>query len=53
VLCVETISYELSGNGKKDLELIDFVLSKGYMLYADTNINTIFVKKTFWNLSDH
>ena len=48
VLCVESISYELNGNGIKDSELIDFVLSKGYMLYADTNINSIFVKKSFW-----
>ena len=50
VICVETISYELNGRGVKDSELIDFVLSKGYFLYADTNINSIFVKKSFWFL---
>lgn len=50
ILCIETISYELNGHGIKDSELIDFVLSKGYFLYADTNINSIFVKKSFWLL---
>ena len=48
VLCVESISYELNGNGIKDTELIEYVLSKGYIMYADTNINSIFVKKSFW-----
>ena len=50
VLCIETISYELNGHGVKDSELINFVLSNGYFLYADTNINSIFVKKSFWFL---
>jgi FkbM family methyltransferase len=48
VLCVESVSYELDGSGEKDTKLIDLILSKGYMLYADTNINSIFVRKDFW-----
>ncbi len=50
VLCVESVSYELDGSGKKDAKLIDLITSKGYMLYADTNINSIFVRKDFWLL---
>jgi FkbM family methyltransferase len=48
VICVETISFSTSGNGVKNTDLIEYIVSKGYMLYADTNINTIFVKEIFW-----
>ncbi|WP_199251026.1 MULTISPECIES: FkbM family methyltransferase [unclassified Flavobacterium] len=48
VICVETISFSTSGNGVKNKDLIEYIVSKGYMLYADTNINTIFVKESFW-----
>lgn len=48
VICIETISFSTSGNGIKNIELIDYIVDKGYMVYADTNINTIFVKKEFW-----
>jgi FkbM family methyltransferase len=48
VICTETISYSTSGNGVKDTRIFDLLLSKGYMVYADTNINTIFVDKDLW-----
>ncbi len=48
VICVETISFSISGQGKKNLELIKYMEEKGYLLYADTNVNTIFVKKDTW-----
>lgn len=48
VMCVETLTFSTSGNGIKKLELIEFVKSKGYMAYADTFINTIFVKENLW-----
>jgi FkbM family methyltransferase len=48
VICIETISFSTSGNGIKNTELIDFIIDKGYMLYADTHINTIFVRKINW-----
>lgn len=48
VICVETISYSNKGDGKKNYAIIQFIESKGYMVYADTNINTIFVKKNKW-----
>ncbi len=48
VVCLETISFSDTGHGIKDQKLIEFVCSKGYINYADTNINTIFVLKNFW-----
>lgn len=48
ILCVESVTYETNGSGIKDAELIDYVKRKGYLLYADTNINSIFVRKDFW-----
>lgn len=48
VICVETISFSISGQGKKNTELIKFIEDQGYLLYADTNINTIFVKRGRW-----
>lgn len=48
VICVETISFSTSGHGVKNYELINFLENKGYMVYADTYINTIFVQKKLW-----
>ena len=45
VICVETISFSKTGKGVKNQELIDFLLSKEYLLYADTHINSIFMHK--------
>lgn len=45
VICVETISFSMSGNGIKNKSIIKFLEEKGYLLYADTWINSIFVKK--------
>jgi len=48
IICLETISFSSSGNGKKNKELIDYVTDNGYFVYADTYINTIFVNKEVW-----
>jgi FkbM family methyltransferase len=48
VICVETISFSNSGKGVKNHDLIGFLQSHGYMLYADTYINSIFVRKERW-----
>ena len=48
VICIETISFSTSGNGIKNLRLIDYIERMGYMVYADTHINTIFVRKENW-----
>lgn len=49
VICIETITYSEDAQSSKIPEIIDFVKSKGYLNYADTNINTIFVEKDTWN----
>jgi FkbM family methyltransferase len=49
VICVETAEYSPIGAGKKRKGLMDFVESKGYYLYADTNLNSIYVKNEFWH----
>ena len=48
VICIETMSFSKNGKGKKNTLLIEFIKQKGYILYADTNINSIFVKKELW-----
>ena len=47
-ICVETISFSNKGMGGKNQELIQKLADSGYINYADTNINTIFVKKDVW-----
>lgn len=48
VICVETVSFEEDGSGKKNVDLIDFLKQNGYMVFADTYINSIFVKESLW-----
>ena len=46
VICVETLEYGRNlAEQKKDDELINYILNSGYYLYADTRINSIFVRK--------
>ena len=45
IFCVETLLYDSNQNESKNEELIRFMKSKGYAVYADTNINTIFVNE--------
>ena len=44
VVCVETLAYDKNQNGYKLNDTIAFMLSKGYLAYADTRVNTIFCK---------
>jgi FkbM family methyltransferase len=48
VFCVETITYATDGTGKKLTNVIEYLTEAGYMVYADTNINTIFVDRNRW-----
>lgn len=48
VICAETISYSINGHGVKDHNLIEYLKNKDYLVYADTNINTIFIKREIW-----
>jgi FkbM family methyltransferase len=48
VCCVETLSYTEDRSERKLTEIIDFMLSKDYFVYADTFVNSIFVRRTAW-----
>lgn len=45
VICTETIEYSETIQKKKITPIIDFLLQKDYIIFADTHINTIFVDK--------
>ena len=49
VICVETLTYTEDTSERKIIEIIDFMRSKNYFVYADTYINTIFIEKNSWN----
>jgi FkbM family methyltransferase len=48
VICAEAAEYSPTGTGARKHELINFIISKGYYEYANTNLNTILVKNEFW-----
>ncbi len=48
VICVEAAEYSSSGSGERKNNLIDFLVSKNYYEYANTNLNAIMVRKDFW-----
>ena len=48
VWIVETIDYSPSYKKVKNNQILDFMLSKDYFIYADTYINTIFVLKSWF-----
>lgn len=47
-ICVETLTYETQKEPRKLNDIIELLLSHGYMLYADTYINSIFVDRGQW-----
>jgi FkbM family methyltransferase len=49
VICIETAEYSPIGIGRKRNEIINFLKEKGYFLFADTNLNSIFVKNDFFD----
>jgi FkbM family methyltransferase len=48
VFCVETITYAEDNSGQKLSCILDYMHENGYMTFADTYINTIFVEKDKW-----
>jgi FkbM family methyltransferase len=48
IICVETIPFTNGGIAKKNSRITELLKKKGYMAYADTFINTIFVEKKLW-----
>jgi FkbM family methyltransferase len=49
VFCLETLSYNEDKSERKLTEIIDIMHKNGYLTYADTYINTIFVDKSAWD----
>lgn len=48
VVCVETIIFSMTGEGEKRKEIDDLLTGRGYMRFADTFINTLYVDKKKW-----
>jgi hypothetical protein len=48
VICVEAAEYSPIGAGERRTEMIDFLAAQGYYEYANTNLNTIMVRRDFW-----
>jgi hypothetical protein len=48
VFCLETLTYTEDNSEEKIMPTIEFMLGKGYFIYADTYLNTIFVDKDAW-----
>lgn len=49
VICVEIVEYSPNGNGKKKIEIIDLLIQNGYLEYANTYTNGIFVKTSLFH----
>lgn len=47
IICAETTEYSSNGFGKKKTDFINFIKNLGYVAYADTFLNTIFLNKDF------
>jgi FkbM family methyltransferase len=48
VFCIETLTYTEDKTEEKVSQIVDYMKSKDYFVYADTYINTIFVDRTAW-----
>lgn len=48
IFCIETLSYSSKNQEVKNTEILQLMEREGYLNYADTYINTIFVDKDKW-----
>ncbi len=48
IICVETCMYSETHIRPKDSSILEFMSSRGYEVYADTYINTIFINKSWF-----
>ena len=44
IICIETLTYTENNKAEKNRKIIEYMESKKYKVYADTYINTIFIK---------
>ncbi len=49
IFCIETVTQSDNHVFEKNMSLIAFLKEKGYIVYADTYVNTIFVDSALWN----
>lgn len=49
VICVETLTYSQNKTASKVLDIFKTMERNGYLQYADTYINTIFINKADWD----
>jgi len=49
VVCVETLTYSQNKTASKVLDIFKIMERNGYLQYADTYINTIFINKIDWD----
>jgi FkbM family methyltransferase len=49
VICVETMVYDNQQESSKNRSIEKFLIPNGYEVYADTRVNTIFVRKELFN----
>ncbi len=49
VFLIETLTYSENKQERKIVEIVDFMKAKGYFVFGDTFINTIFVKSILWD----
>ncbi len=48
ILCVETVTFSLDNKEEKMDDIISFMKTKDYIVYADTHINTLFADKKYF-----
>ena len=48
IICIKAAEYSPVGAGARHADLIEFLQSKNYIEYANTNLNAIMVKREFW-----
>lgn len=49
VFCIETLTYDEKKAVRKIPEIIEYMLTCGYFVFADTYLNTIFIDKKRWD----
>lgn len=52
-ICVETITYETRNEPQKGTAIKELMLDNGYISYADTFINSIFIDSVQWSAAWH
>lgn len=45
IICVETLRYDVNDVLQKSTGINEYLMAHGYFLYADTRVNSIFIKK--------